>query len=206
METSCLFAEGSLHALPRASVSHCQRKTGHPQAAFHSQSQLGKFLNNRGPHSKTFSYNAIFSGRGTFNWAGHVQGTGQRSSRSRGGVIKAVLLDSAAGPRRYSTLQSSNGRDFGNGLNVLYDTPQRGAASPLGASLAPGRVGVNFAITTDGADTVSLCLLTEEDLQNVRRQPGLPRQCNAILDLFLCNTAPDWVIVADAQNCIMGVI
>lgn len=93
--------------------------------------------------------------------------------------IRSVLLDPATGPRKYSTLHSTDGVDFGSGHKVLYDTPRRGAANPLGASMNEGKTGVNFAVTTDGAETVSLCLFTEEDLQKVGWELHLPGECNA---------------------------
>eukprot|EP00271_Cylindrocystis_brebissonii_P014372 TRINITY_DN35711_c0_g1_i1.p1 TRINITY_DN35711_c0_g1~~TRINITY_DN35711_c0_g1_i1.p1 ORF type:complete len:914 (-),score=89.55 TRINITY_DN35711_c0_g1_i1:950-3463(-) len=78
-------------------------------------------------------------------------------------VPQCVLSEPPEHVRDYSTVRRMVERDFGNGLGVLYDTPQRGSASPFGATARDN--GVNFAVQSSSATTISLCLFTEDDLQ-----------------------------------------
>lgn len=87
--------------------------------------------------------------------------------------IKAVLSESPdVFVRDSSKLNRTAVRDFGTGLGTFYSTPQRGRPTPAGAIFCDD--GVNFAVFSSGATSVSLCLFTEDDIQNGKITAEVP--------------------------------
>jgi hypothetical protein len=172
MESSCLVRQGSSHALKSPFANPRQTCNVRIRSALHRPCSIERSAPRLKP-STLLNLNSLShiaeTGLATSSQSQVVDycRVAQRTA-ARGTGIKSVLLDPTSGPRRYSTLRQDVKQDSGNGHNVLYDTPQRGSATPLGASPLEGKSDVNFAVTTGGAETVSLCLFTEEDLQNVR--------------------------------------
>eukprot|EP00899_Mesostigma_viride_P008124 jgi/Mesvir1/17312/Mv07708-RA.1 len=88
-------------------------------------------------------------------------------------------------------VQQSTG--YGAGLGWLYDTPQRGTSSPLGASLTADNA-LNFAITSTRATAVSLVLFTEKDLAEGRITSEIP------LDPVRNRTGNTWHVCLRVKN------
>lgn len=172
MESSCLVRQGSSHVLRSPSANPRQTCNVRIRSALHRPCLIERSAPHLKP-SRVLNLNSLSHiaqiDLATFSQSQVVidRRVAQRTA-ARGTGIKSVHLEPTTGPRRYSTLREDVKQDFGNGHNVLYDTPQRGSATPLGASPFEGKSDVNFAVTTEGAETVSLCLFTEENLQNVR--------------------------------------
>ncbi|KAK3238549.1 Iron-sulfur assembly protein 1 [Cymbomonas tetramitiformis] len=61
-----------------------------------------------------------------------------------------------------------------SGIPGMFGTPEAGAPAPLGASLTEN--GVNFAVFSSTAVSISLCLFTEEDLQAEKVSAEIPLQ------------------------------
>eukprot|EP00898_Chlorokybus_atmophyticus_P007078 jgi/Chlat1/7371/Chrsp6S07412 len=120
-----------------------------------------------------------------------ARGLGAAHRRHRYGCGNVAAAAAGAGRRSHARMLSFRGPmpvlaqavatapevakpkpNYGSGLDKLYRMPQRGKASPLGATLVNG--GVNFAIYAGGATAVSLCLFTEEDLQQGKVTAEIP--------------------------------
>lgn len=59
-----------------------------------------------------------------------------------------------------------------SGIPNMFGTPEAGAPAPLGASLTDN--GVNFAVFSSTAVSITLCLFTEEDLQAEKVSAEIP--------------------------------
>ncbi|GJP55788.1 hypothetical protein CLOM_g14776, partial [Closterium sp. NIES-68] len=110
----------------------------------------------------------------------------------------AVLYEPPSFLRDAATVRRMAERDFGSGHGVLYDTPQRGSATPYGATAVDN--GVNFAVHSSGATAVSVCLFTPEGLAQGKPSAEVP------LHPILNRTGDVWHIYLPAlsRNLLYG--
>eukprot|EP00897_Mesotaenium_endlicherianum_P003623 jgi/Mesen1/3289/ME000191S02431 len=116
------------------------------------------------------SLEAHQSGRGSVSI-----GAKSKPSVSSPGQTRCVLFSPPELPKsshNSSRIQTSTERDYGSGLGKFYNKPERGSSTPFGATAKDG--GVNFAIHSSGAVSVTLCLYSEEDLQKGQVTAEIP--------------------------------
>lgn len=155
------------------------------------------------PHAANQSRCRLFSSSDLFGHKLFSDYHQRLSSKQRkSGALSCKASSTAVKPskapptylRDYSTVRDLGHVDKGTGLHVLYDSAQRGQPTPFGATASGA--GVNFAVHSSAAKSVSLCLFTLEDLQNgkvsaeVALHPALNRTGD-VWHIFLPGLSPD---------------